>query len=621
MIEMTLPLNTWKRFVKDGVLDSSRINRRIMESWYRCRDANVNPYLEKGQYVLSEEQLLEQKNKNPLLLDIATPYLDNLKKIVEELGMIALLCDKEGYVLSMLGHKGVIQQAKKINFVQGVRWNEEDVGTNAIGTALKIQEPVMVNGAEHFSVASHKWSCSASPIRNPQGKIIGILDISCPIDRTHPYMLGMVSTVAYSIERDFQEYIYKNEIELMQRTIDIVESEQPLIVCNSEGKVVSANHTIRKAVPQWYGMELHEVLEYGFHINMEVPLFSKKNVVLGKNVYLTEKKKTKPSVSFCVNKQNVKKNFYFDGVTGTSQTFKKVLEEVERVAPTDASVYIYGESGTGKELIAKSIHENSLRKTGPFIALNCGAIPSELLESELFGYAEGAFTGARRNGYKGKLEQANNGTLFLDEIGEIPHNMQVALLRVLQERKVVPLGGTKEIPVNIRIITATHRNLVQLVKEGKFRKDLFYRLHVYPINLPPLRQRKEDIPYFVKYFCEQRNFHFNLSTKCFEILMKYEWPGNIRELINVLERLYIWLQGKNLKSDVEIIKWLEDNLLSEFNALESQNEKTNLTIREKIQKESMIEALLKTNGNVSKAAKLLEVPRSTFYKRMKKFNL
>ncbi|UUZ91782.1 sigma 54-interacting transcriptional regulator [Paenibacillus sp. P25] len=236
--------------------------------------------------------------------------------------------------------------------------------------------------------------------------------------------------------------------------------------------------------------------------------------------------------------------FEFRGEAGVSQAFQRTLHELRRVAPTDATVYLLGETGTGKEVIAQSIHENSPRKNGPFVAVNCGAIPKELMESELFGYAEGAFTGARRSGYKGKFEQANHGTLFLDEIGEIPPSMQVALLRVLQERKVTPLGSLKEVPLNIRIIAATHRDLRQLVDEGKFREDLYYRLHVYPINVPPLRERKEDIPYLVRYFCDKLGWNLPLTPPFWERLMEYHWPGNIRELMNVLERQHILNQGK-----------------------------------------------------------------------------
>lgn len=285
-------------------------------------------------------------------------------------------------------------------------------------------------------------------------------------------------------------------------------------------------------------------------------------------------------------------------------------------------MYVCGETGVGKEYVARAIHENSPRKDGPFIAVNCGSLPKELMESELFGYAEGAFTGARRQGYKGKFEQANGGTLFLDEIGEVPPEMQVALLRVLQERTITPIGSSKEVPVNIRIITATHKDLLRLVEEGKFRQDLYYRLHVYPLYVPSLIERKEDIPYFIQHFCERKNWNVVFPKSIYNQFLQHTWPGNIRELVNVLERIYILSQGRGIceKQVAFLIQTMTGNQQQLELQVENKTEHT-LNFREKIQRDSMIEALEKTNGNVSLAAKLLNVPRSTFYKRMQKYKL
>ncbi len=625
MFGTTCYMNTWKRFVNEGILESSRLNKRIMESWYRCKQEDVNPYLSQGQHILTNGALTAQKEKNSLFLDAALSPLEKMKEVIEESKMMALLVDPEGYVLSLTGNKGVLHDARRINFVEGVRWTEEEVGTNAIGTALQTGEAVMISGTEHYSVASHHWSCSAAPIHSDDGKLLGIIDVSCPVDSTHPFMLGMVSSLAHTIERELSVRAHKHKMELIHKCIDFIETNQPLIVCDDQKMVVSSSKSVRQRIPDIVGMKVNELLQYGFRIETETPIFSDdhKNLI-GMCVHLSEEMLRKPGEPFLSFFSP--KSFYFEGEAGTSQTFQRTLNDMKRVAPTDASVYILGETGTGKELIAKAIHENSSRKDGPFIALNCGAIPKDLMESELFGYVEGAFTGAKRQGYKGKFEQANNGTLFLDEIGEIPPSMQVALLRVLQERKVIPVGGTKEIPLNIRIITATHRDLLQLVNEGTFRQDLYYRLHVYPMYVPPLRERKEDIPHLVRYFCEKNNWTIKGLDECFDRLLEYEWPGNIRELFNVLERLQIvspngWINPSPISE-----------LLPELNAGHSlpgpsvpERERTDhspqLTFREKIQKDMMMEALQKTKGNVSLAAKLLDIPRSTFYKRLQKFNL
>lgn len=234
MIETTCYLNMWKRFVNEGVLDTSRLNKRVVESWYRCKKKDVNPYLNKGREILSEDLLDVQKEKNSLFLNSSLPHLNKMGDMVKEMGMMALLIDPEGYVLSLKGNKGVLHDASKINFIEGVRWTEGEVGTNAIGTALQIREPIMINGTEHFSIASHSWSCSAAPIHNDDGTLLGVIDISCPVDCTHPFMLGIVASVAHAIEQDLSVMARKNELELVQKSMDLIDSNEPVIICNNE---------------------------------------------------------------------------------------------------------------------------------------------------------------------------------------------------------------------------------------------------------------------------------------------------------------------------------------------------------------------------------------------------
>ncbi|MEG7967181.1 sigma-54-dependent Fis family transcriptional regulator [Bacillus sp. HNR-4] len=616
MLASPFYLHTWKKFVDEGVLDSNRINERISESWYRCKQANVNPHMNKGQKILSSNIFQDQKKKSEIFLDIAIPQIQNMRKTIDELQMMALLIDPDGYVLSLSGNEQTLKRAKHINFIEGVKWTEAAVGTNAIGTALEIEEAIMISGTEHYSVASHSWSCAAAPIHNDDGKLIGVLDFSCPIEFSHPYMLGMVTSIAHAIERECSIRVHQNELHLIHRFLDVIDSNEQVVICNHRNVIVSASKRIRERVTNWSRMKLEDLMYYGLKTKLEVPVYSN-NRMIGKCIYVKENKQGKLfSTSLFIN------GITFPGVIGTSDAFQHTLEEIKLVSPTDASVYVCGETGVGKEYVARAIHENSPRKNGPFIAVNCGALPKELMESELFGYAEGAFTGARRQGYKGKFEQADGGTIFLDEIGEVPPEMQVALLRVLQERTVTPIGSSKEVPVNIRIITATHKDLLRLVEEGKFRQDLYYRLHVYPLYVPSLIERKEDIPYFIQHFCERKNWNVVFPKSICNQFSQHTWPGNIRELLNVLERIYILSQGREICE--KQISFLLQTMMGNQHQLELQAEnKTEnaLNFREKIQRDSMIEALEKTNGNVSLAAKLLDVPRSTFYKRMQKYKL
>ncbi|PEA24288.1 sigma-54-dependent Fis family transcriptional regulator [Bacillus cereus] len=616
MLASPFYLHTWKKFVNEGVLDSNRINERISESWYRCKQANVNPHMNKGQKILSSDIFQDQKKKSEIFLDIAIPQIQNMRKTIDELQMMALLIDPDGYVLSLSGNQQTLKRAKHINFIEGVKWTEAAVGTNAIGTALEIEEAIMISGTEHYSVASHSWSCAASPIHNDDGKLIGVLDFSCPIEFSHPYMLGMVTSIAHAIERECSIRVHQNELHLIHRFLDVIDSDEQVVICNHRDVIVSASRRVRERVCNWSRMKLEDLIHNGLKSKLEVPVYSNDRMI-GKCIYLKENKQANLFSNFpFIN------GITFPGVIGTSSVFQHTLEEIKLVSPTDASVYVCGETGVGKEYVARAIHENSPRKNGPFIAVNCGSLPKELMESELFGYAEGAFTGARRQGYKGKFEQADGGTIFLDEIGEVPPEMQVALLRVLQERTVTPIGSSKEVPVNIRIITATHKDLLRLVEEGKFRQDLYYRLHVYPLYVPSLIERKEDIPYFIQHFCERKDWNVVFPKSICNQFSQHTWPGNIRELLNVLERIYILSQGREICE--KQISFLLQTMMGNQHQLELQAEnKTEHTLnfREKIQCDSMIEALEKTNGNVSLAAKLLDVPRSTFYKRMQKFRL
>jgi len=616
MLASPFYLHTWKKFVDEGVLDSNRMNERISESWHRCKQANVNPHMNKGQKILSSNIFQDQKKKSQIFLDIAIPQLQNMRKTIDELQMMALLIDPDGYVLSLSGNQQTLKRAKHINFIEGVKWTEAAVGTNAIGTALQIEEAIMISGTEHYSVASHSWSCAAAPIHNDDGKLIGVLDFSCPIEFSHPYMLGMVTSIAHVIERECSIRVHQNELHLIHRFLDVIDSDEQVVICNHRDVIVSASKKVRERVSNWSRMKLEDLMQHGLKPKLEVPLYSNDRMI-GKCIYVQENKQGNLfSASPFIN------GITFPGVIGTSNVFQHTLEEIKLVSPTDASVYVCGETGVGKEYVARAIHKNSPRKNGPFIAVNCGSLPKELMESELFGYAEGAFTGARRQGYKGKFEQADGGTIFLDEIGEVPPEMQVALLRVLQERTVTPIGSSKEVPVNIRIITATHKDLLRLVEEGKFRQDLYYRLHVYPLYVPSLIERKEDIPYFIQDFCERKNWNVVFPKSICNQFSQHKWPGNIRELLNVLERIYILSQGREI-CEKQISFLLQTMMGNQHQlALQAENKTEHtLNFREKIQRDSMIEALEKTNGNVSLAAKLLDVPRSTFYKRMQKYKL
>jgi two-component system NtrC family response regulator len=318
-------------------------------------------------------------------------------------------------------------------------------------------------------------------------------------------------------------------------------------------------------------------------------------------------------------KQEVIGKYKFDNMVATSAKMQETLKVTMQVAPSNATVLITGESGTGKELVARAIHYNSLRKTKPLITINCPSIPENLIESELFGHVKGAFTGAIKD-RKGQFEQADGGSIFLDEIGDLRGDLQAKLLRVLQEHEVQPVGGSKTIDVDVRIIAASNRNLEQLVDEKKFREDLYYRLSVVPIRISPLRERLEDIPFLIDFFVSKYSAgrNFKISREALNTFRNYDWPGNVRELENIIERILTLATENNIT-----IADIPEHIT------EKQYESSNATINipdegiglDDLERGAIKEILQRSGGNKSKAARMLKIPRHVLLYKMKKLGL
>lgn len=312
----------------------------------------------------------------------------------------------------------------------------------------------------------------------------------------------------------------------------------------------------------------------------------------------------------------------FDDIIASSAKTKRALEMAVQVAKVDSTVLITGESGVGKEVIANVIHRMSQRAKGPLIKINCGAIPENLLESELFGYDSGAFTGARKQGKPGMFELAEKGTLFLDEVGDLSLNLQVKLLRVLQDHEVIRVGGLKPIPVDARIVTATNKDLFKMVKADKFRDDLYYRLNVVSIEIPPLRERREDIPLLALHFLEKLNRKYHLkkrfSPEVIDRFMAYSWPGNIRELENVIERMVVMTKGEEIRT-VDLPASIKSHLPAEEDIIFSGVMPLKKAV-ERVEKQ-LLEQALKKYGSTRKAAKALRVNQSTVVRKIKKYSL
>lgn len=350
-----------------------------------------------------------------------------------------------------------------------------------------------------------------------------------------------------------------------------------------------------------------------------IPLKHNKNEVIGaiatfNDIYTITKGERK------IRNKILNKGFYatykFTDIKYTSESIKECISNAKKFAASDSTVLILGETGVGKELFAQSIHNESYRKHGPFVAINCASLPENILESELFGYEEGAFTGAKKNGKEGLFELAHNGTIFLDEISEMPLSLQARFLRVLQERKVMRLGSDQIIPINVRVISATNKDIKNLVYSKKFRDDLFYRLNVLTLNIPPLRNRKDDINVLINNFCKTyiKNRNISIQNDAIDILKDYKWPGNIRQLKNFIEKLSI------ISSSDIINAQIAKNMISSEPELEA-TDYTNKIIKMPITKEEVYEALSISNGNKTEAANMLGVHRSTLWRLIKKYDL
>lgn len=590
-------ITLWEKYVAKDILEIHKISPIIADSWKYCKENKVNPYQGKGKRLLSIDEFNRKRMNNRLLIDLTKKSVGRLKNYLKNLDFLVVLTDQEGIILWQTGSSATKQEARDIHFNEGNHWTEEMVGTNAIGVALRTGKPNSVRGFEHYAKASQKWSCSAAPIRNEYDQVIGVLDVSLPKHiENHDYFLAAVQLIADAVSVSMKQKSCESQKQLLTYYHT---KKQSGIVCNLSNEIVHVSDDLIGQFQDFIGQPIQKWLRQSTIKFIKTPI-QREQQTLGYFYYL---------------KAETGERFAFSGVTGTSKQFSDLLHEVEKVAPTKASVHIYGETGSGKEVIARAIHENSACRDGQLVSINCGAIPEELLESELFGYDGGAFTGAKKEGHAGKIENANNGTLFLDEIESMSEKMQISLLRVLQQKELRRVGSKRLISVNFRLVTATNEDLREMVRQGRFREDLFYRIYVYPLHIPSLRQRREDIPYFIHYYQKQNSWRPKWSKSLEQVAQKHSWKGNIRELFNFLERCQIFFTDRS-PSDNELEELLMRGCLTVSN-LESEA----LSVKERIEKETIMEALNDSSGKIQQAADRLAISKSTLYRKLTKYKL
>jgi len=611
-------------------------------------ESGVDPTRQQTTVLLSDEDV-QNRIANFRLYQLAFPLLERLAKQTEETGHLLTLCNHDGFILYLRGERPILQRAEKMNFVVGSQWSEEAIGTNAIGTCLKTGQPVQIFASEHFCEGVHDWTCSSAPIFDPITRnILGVIDLTGPWNYAQPHSLGLVVAASQLIQQRLNEEAERHRYRLMERFWEAHRRypQDGVVVVDLSFQVVQANTAARRwLVNNYTGLrQLLCQLPTNYQSNADAQKCKPFQSPTPDVTAIEEVFDNNERVGFlCIihNKPVVNgsepmicTNASWKDLVGHSPSMVQAMTKCEVVADTDVPVLLLGESGTGKERFARAIHASSRRRDRPFIAINCGAIPKELIAAELFGYEPGTFTGGLKQGKKGKFEEADGGTLFLDEIGEMPLEFQVHLLRVLQEKEILRLGGHRPVKVDVRIIAATHRDLVQMVREKRFRADLFYRLHVISIAIPPLRDRRDDIPllldYFVRRFADKYNRpipKIDPELKAF-LVHRYDWPGNVRELENAVEHAVLFCTGGRIDS-AHFPQAIGNAYLSDTQGqtctvltVDSKNEFTCTSDGSASgERERLLQMLTDTGGNLSEAARRLGIARTTLYRRLKKLGI
>ncbi|MEN1760544.1 sigma-54 interaction domain-containing protein [Anoxynatronum sibiricum] len=596
------------------------------------------------------QHLLDDKKE---LIQNAQIFMDYIFSFMPEKNFVIVLTDEKANILKVAGGQTLMKLCNdEMRFLEGTCWMKEGVGKTAISEAISTGMPSKLCGEEHPTPAHHNWSCYAAPIVDADGMLQGVLCLTENTRQENPNALGMVIASAKGIENQIKnmDKAIKLKEQLKYQSAIVENMSDGFLTIDQHGKLTYINrkgaellaldqHTcIGKHVGDLVPFKpiILDVLETGkgytdreyvlenlkgkkMHLlKTAMPIKDEQGELVGVIDIFKEIKQIKKMINSMVGAQAT---FSFGDILGNSQALRECIQKSKVAAQSLSSVLIQGESGTGKELFAHAIHRESQRSEGPFVAINCAAIPKELIESELFGYAAGAFTGGVKGGRPGKFELAHGGTIFLDEIGDMPLNIQAKLLRVLQDKKIVRVGGDTVFDVDVRIVAATNRSLYNDCTKGLFRWDIYYRLNVLSIQLPPLRERECDVRLLAEFFVqkiagrEQKKIE-GIDTRVYEMLKGHHWPGNVRELENVLE------QAVNLCDGEQILPDHLPAFITRENASVEVKPDVNFYLRplEDVEKETILKALAYTNGNVSRTAKLLNVSRNTLYNKMQKYD-
>ncbi len=612
----------------------------VVSLWHeRARRFGLSERVRPDFSALSRRALSELAEQHRSLYLHALPVMELLHQQILNTHSMVLLTDERGLIMHALGDGDFLQKAEQVALKPGVLWSEDSKGTNAIGTALAEQRATLVHGSEHFLTVNRFLTCSCSPIRGPRGELIGALDVSGPQEGYHPHTMGLVRMSTHMIENQLfvDEFAQTLRIHFHPRTELLGTLLEGIVAFDEAGHLLAANANAQTLLG--LNGEGHSLTSL---FDMDVPALLARRGAAGTLVRLSLR--TGQAVLARIEPHAAARRPALEPVrrAALSETTERRAVAAAEGAPTLAQldtgdpaiaavigklrkvqghaipILILGETGTGKELLAHAIHNESERRAAPFVAVDCASLPESLIEAELFGYEEGAFTGARRRGSPGKIALADGGTLFLDEIGDMPLTLQTRLLRVLQERAVLPLGASRERPVNIAVICATNRDLKEMMRRGTFREDLYYRLNGLAVRLPALRERQDLEALIARILSDQTACVPRCTPEVRAALRRYRWPGNIRQLTNVLRTASIMATDAGVIGLQQLPEDFLEELSGEGERLEGGGVAFGGEADLKALRSSAVAAALERNGgNVSAAARSLGVSRNTIYRAVR----
>ena len=641
--------------VLSGNQTSNRVplDKQVTESWLRSvQQYNIDPGKRTRPQILTQTALKDHQDPLDKFLWIAKAGLKNLYQQLSCLNYVVILTDANGVNIDFLSDKAFSKELKEAGLYLGSVWSEESEGTNGVGTCIELMSPLVIHRDEHFKARHINLSCTVAPIFSPSGQLIAVLDASTTAPQKHKenqfLVLQLVKQTiklienAYFIDHFKDQYILK----LCDRKEFCHVVTENLIAFNGSGTILAADksawmHLVRQVDETVAGRNISDFCDHT--VDELLGAFSQQHNLLlplrlcsdGQQYYtsltIPEKTTTIPGKPGKEKKQEIAEAeapvvLTLQVLAGTDPQQVQNVHFAKRVMNKDIPIMLLGETGTGKEVFAQAIHNESSRFKNSFVALNCASIPETLLESELFGYAEGAFTGAKQEGMKGKILESDGGTLFLDEIGDMPAQHQTRLLRVLAEKEIMPLGGGAPIPVDLHVICATHCNLQELVAENHFREDLYYRLNGISLSLPPVRKRSDKASLIYSAFKVEAGYAASKTTigeDAMEVLLTYSWPGNIRQLRNVL-RYALALNDSGVITAFELPPEIKAQAAHNDLPAAGLTPATNSNFKQRAELtevNEILEALLEYKWNITEAAKSLGIGRATIYRKMKKHKI